>query len=49
VLARIGPISASKTVWKIEEELVANELKGSRNSGGIGCGELKWWGFTFRQ
>lgn len=31
------------TVWMMEEELVANELKGSRNSGGIGCGELTFW------
>lgn len=38
-----------ETVWMVEEELVANELKGSRNSGGIGRGELTCAGFTLRQ
>lgn len=38
-----------KTVWMMEVELVVNELKGSRNSDGIGWGELTCTGFTLRQ
>lgn len=38
-----------KTVCMMGEELVANELKGSRNSGGIGRGGLTRSGFTWRK
>lgn len=40
--------AGSTTVWMMENELVPNELKRSRDGGGIGRGELRCSGYTLK-